>query len=197
MENFDINFDAAFKEMGRRASLHPTSNRRRVSIRNSISGRLSLMSDSAAPTADSADDDWDLIQMGMQEVSKLTKEVDEEFDNVMYDDDEDCVKALTFNSPGKHRMSLGTIEQEREKVNLLKRSVELDEEDEFMDDYITAMNQNFMLMFTEVTKRRLNLSNGTNKDVDLYAIINSVHLEDQPVVEWASILEKAVEKAMQ
>lgn len=198
MENVDLeNFQASFKDVSRRASLHPVSNKRRVSIRSSLGGRVNLMSESPTHTADSADEDWAMIQRSMNETSILNREMEEEFENAMYDDDEECVKALTFNSPDKHRMSLGTIEQEREKINLLKRSAELDDEDEFIDEYVTAMNQNFMLMFTEITKRRLNVNREVKKEIDIYEIINSVCLEDQPVVEWASILEKTIEEAMQ
>jgi hypothetical protein len=143
------------------------------------------------PSQDSDDQEWLLIQQNMQAAVSLRTNLDTGLDDFGAIDDE-CVRAITFNSPGG-ASSTGTNYDE---VILLRRSIELDEQAEYIDDYQTAMEGNFALMFAEATLRRLNARRIQKRELDLYELIDSLNLPDCPYCQWGERLEAAIVSAM-
>ena len=191
-ENLDVAQERPFFKPspgrhGRRISTTPP---RRGSIRKSLTGQSLLMPDSPMSPG-STDAEWAQIQEQLRAVSQMGDELNKEIEN----DEDDCFRAITFESSG-HRPSLGSIAKQRAEVEMLKRSLELDEESQFIDDYRVAMEENFVLMMAQLTVRRLNHMHGTHKELDLCEIINAMNLPDHPYTEWGRIIEQAVTTAM-
>jgi hypothetical protein len=79
-----------------------------------------------------------------------TSDPDEDVEQLSTDDEE-CVRAITFDSP--HKVNIG----EQHEIVLLRRSMELDDESQDIEDYVSSMEGNFVLMFAEITLRRMNV----------------------------------------
>jgi hypothetical protein len=138
------------------------------------------------------------MQQNIAAAARMRQDVDGEMEALLGDEDEDeCRRAITFTSPGTRKLSLGTITTQREEVGLLRRSMELDEEAQFTEDYQSAMEGHFAVMFAETTKRRLNAKRAEKKELDVYELIDSLNLPEFPYTEWGERIEIAVVDAMQ
>lgn len=189
-ENVDIAQDRpTFKQhVGRhktRISLTPP---RRGSIRRSLNGQSLLRPDDSPMSVCSNDAEWEEIQDQLRAVSEMGSDLNRELE-----DGDDCVRAITFDG---HRPSLGSIAKQREEVDVLKRSLELDEEAAFIDDYIASMEENFALTMAHLTMRRVNHIHGTHIELDVYELLNCLNLPDHPYTEWGQMIEQAVTTTM-
>jgi hypothetical protein len=161
----------------------------RSSIRPSPSSHLLDSATSSPPSQDSDDQEWLLIQQNMQAAVSLGTSVDPNDFGVI---DDECVRAITFNSPGEASSTRTHLDE----VVLRRRSMELSEEAEYIDDYQTTMEGNFALMFAEVTLRRMNVRRIQKRELDLYELIDSLNLPDYPYSQWGERLEAAIINAI-
>ena len=172
----------------------------RKSIRRSLSSRrTSLRSSLGGDTDDSlgsVDREWMRIQQSMQEVNALNEELQNEFVYAFADHDDDCVRAITFDSPDRKPLDMDELDHQREEVYLLKRSLEIDEDNAAIADYIAAMQENFALMFAEVTLRRLNARKRLKTELDIQKFVASLNLGQYPPVQWANVLEHSICQAV-
>ncbi|OHS94127.1 hypothetical protein TRFO_39698 [Tritrichomonas foetus] len=102
----------------------------------------------------------------------------------------------------KKRLSLGTIATHREELELVKKSMELDDEIEYLNAFIDAMEENFKTMFGEVTAKRLisefEEKNGRKpKTFNYYDVIDNIDLHVYPYVEWANKIEQAIAEKLE
>jgi hypothetical protein len=138
------------------------------------------------------------IQRDIAAAAQLRAEIDVEVDSLIAEEDADvCRRAITFTSPDRRKLSLGTINTQREEVSLLRQSMALDEEAQDIDDYRSAMEGHFAVVFAEVTKRRLNAKRVQEKELDIYELIDSLNLPDFPYTQWAERIENAIVTAME
>lgn len=151
-------------------------------------------------TSDDKSSDDDFKWSAMQEDAEF---IDSMVNDVVQDDESaECgdgplVRAITFNSPGKTRMSLGTIAAEREKVQHMRQSAALDDEIENLDMTINSMEENFKTMFGEITYKRMVLEfeakNGRKpRPVNYCEVIEGMPLRDMRYVDWATAIEDAI-----
>jgi hypothetical protein len=201
MENRELNIpesvtrDSVSRKSLTSARFSLSSAGRRSSIRRSL--RRELVGDTPL-SPDSGDDDWLNIQRGVSAAARLRAEIDTEVSALVADDDADgCRRAITFTSPDTRKLSLGAINTQREEVSLLRQSMELDEEAQYIEDYRAAMEGHFAVMFAEVTKRRLNAKRAEKKEFDVYELIDSLNLPDFPYTQWAERIESAIITAME
>jgi hypothetical protein len=161
---------------------------RRSSIRRSLNSRL-LDSGESPLSQDSDDQEWLRIQQRVQAAALVRSDMDGEVEE-LFTGDEECVCAITFDSA--HGANLG----QQHEVALLRRSMELDEETQYIDDYVSSMEGNFALMFAEITLRRMNAERVVKRNIDLYDLIDSLNLPDYPQSQWGERLEAAIFIAM-
>lgn len=140
----------------------------------------------------SVDREWMRIQETMKEVNQLNLELQNEMPGVFFDPDEDCCRAITFDSPDREQGNRNPAVDQHEDVNLLRRSIELDEDNAEIEDYQVAMEENFMLMFAEITLRRLNAKRKCKKQIDIYEFVHSLNLRQYPHIQWANVLEDSI-----
>jgi hypothetical protein len=138
---------------------------------------------------DSDDQEWVRIQQQVQAAALIMGDLDGQVEELLTGDEE-CVRAITFDSP--HETNLG----QQHEVALLRRSMELDEESQYIDEYLSSMEGNFALMFAEITLRRMNAKRVVKRNIDLYELIDSLNLPDYPQSQWGERLEAAIFNAM-
>lgn len=144
----------------------------------------------------SSDGEWARIEKNLEENQKITAELENEIKQ-LDDDDNSFVRALTFDSPPKKR-SLSEIQSQKEELELIRRSMELDEEMEVLDATLDAIEENFKMMYAEITIKRAmaKLARKTESPkfnvINYFQLIEDLNLYDQPYIQWASLIEKAV-----
>lgn len=171
----------------------------RFSVPGIPSDRRSICSMSLGQSTDgnSSDAEWARIENNILENNRLAAELEEEIRG-FEEEDMSIVRALTFDSPLKKRLSLSTIQSQKEELALVKRSMELDEEIEFLDANLDAIEENFKSMFVEITTKRALAILAKKTDnpklpvIDCYQLLEDLNLTDRPYIEWAAAIEKAI-----
>lgn len=150
--------------------------------------------------SEDSDTEWSNIQQLMKESKKNAEEID-----VDVSDSEDIVQCISFDSEPRRqqRMSLGTLGQKREELALEGRAIELDDEIEYTTAAIEMMEENFISMFVQCVKQRLDVeaeqrgSPITRSIGECYAAINEADLFSKPYIEWADTMEKIAEEVFE
>lgn len=73
----------------------------------------------------------------------------------LHDNEVEVVKALIFASPYSSNTIAYTNLVKKEEIELVKRSIQIDEEIDILNDYVGQAERNFKKMFLETTKRRI------------------------------------------
>ena len=99
----------------------------------------------------------------------------------------------------KKRLSLGTIARQRQDLELMKQSIALDSEIEYLNSTMDEMETNFKRLFAEATYRRLRMEyrieHGKEaRKFNYHAVVKKLPLQDHPHVEWATMIEEAIRK---
>ena len=102
--------------------------------------------------------------------------------------------------PEKHikkRLSLGTIAEQRQELELMKESMALDEEVEYLNTTMTDMEEMFKQLYAKVTYERLmaeyaNSHRKKHKPVDFAKIVSQIQLNRYKYTEWAELIEQAL-----
>lgn len=178
MENVIDNALPGSSSRKTRFSMAPPSKHRK-SRRSLMNARLLGSSTSDA----SSDGEWAAIQNNIAETEKLCEELDEEMGFLMP------------NIESSKRMSLGTIAAKRQEIEKARRSLELDDELEYLSNYIDAMEANFKRMFINITKERLAIEN-PDKFIDADCALDALDLHSHPYIEWPDIIEQAIVSRM-
>ena len=160
-----------------------------------------------SPGNSSSDGEWAKFQAALNESKEQSKMLEESDSDISFDDgdDDDVARVLTFESspvksPLKKRMSIGTINNERNEIALMKRDIELDEEIADLNAQQDAMEDAFRWMFSEITQQRIRAEMAAKgkktKNVNVNERIASLDLENVDHIEWATLLEQTIEKYM-
>ena len=156
-----------------------------------------------SPGNSSSDGEWARFQAALNESKEQSKMLEESDSDVSFEDEDDdsVARVLTFeSSPVKKRMSIGTINNERSEIALMKRDMELDEEIADLNAQQDAMEDAFRWMFSEITQQRIRAEMAAKgkkaKELDVNEHIASLDLENVDHIEWATLLEKTIEKYM-
>ena len=139
-------------------------------------------------SATSTDSEWNSIQ------NKLST-------NVMFQDDIDN-SSYSKGGSRRPRMSIGTINTQREELDLVRQSMELDDELEYLNAYIDSMQENFKIMFGEVTAKQCideftEKNKRRPKSINYYSIIEKLDLFSYPPVEWGLRIKDAIMNSLQ
>ena len=99
-------------------------------------------------------------------------------------------------------MSIGTINTQREELDLVRQSMELDDELEYLNAYIDSMQENFKIMFGEVTAKQCideftEKNKRRPKSINYYSIIEKLDLFSYPPVEWGLRIKDAIMNSLQ
>ena len=115
-----------------------------------------------SPGNSSSDGEWARFQAALNESKEQSKMLEESDSDVSFEDEDDdsVARVLTFeSSPVKKRMSIGTINNERSEIALMKRDMELDEEIADLNaqqdamEYLCEKSPNIILRFQNKTKK--------------------------------------------
>lgn len=156
--------------------------RRSRPMRRSLLQNL-LQDDNVSTT--STDSEWARLQGKIATANELQSQFD---DDINYRKDENSRKP---------KMSIGTIQKKREELELVKQSMDYDEQLEYLNALIDSMEENFKTMFGEVTAKRCiaefeEKNNRKPNPINYYQIIEDLNLRIYPYVEWADKIEKAI-----
>lgn len=156
--------------------------RRSRPMRRSLLQNL-LQDDNVSTT--STDSEWTRIQGQIANTHELQNQ---------FEDDIDYKKDDGYRRP---RMSIGTINKKREELELVKQSMDLDEQLEYLNALIDSMEENFKTMFGEITYKRCIAefeakNNRKPNPINYYQIIDELDLRIYPYIEWADKIEKAI-----
>lgn len=148
-------------------------------------------------TIASSEAEWEVIQNGMKQMKNLEDEIES-----IQRDDSDVIRAITFNTPTRRRMSLGAIKEQRAGLEMVKYSMELDDELEYLDVTIQNMEENFKIMFSELTYKRIvtefeQVHHRKPKSIDYYRVIEQLDLSMYEYTDWSSIIEDAIAEEME
>ena len=154
-----------------------------------------------SPGNSSSDGEWARFQSALNESKEQSRMIEESDSDISFDDDEDSVaRVLSFeSSPVKKRMSIGTINNERNEIALMRRDMELDEEIADLNAQQDLMEETFRWMFSEITQQRICAelaAEGKEPSQDVNQIVAALDLSEVDHIEWASIIEQAIEDNM-
>lgn len=179
MENICDNWNTNYRKA---SNVNYTKSRRSRPMRRSL--LQNLLQDDNMSTA-STDSEWNRLQGQLA----TTHELHNQF--------EDSLMCQGDSNARKPKMSIGTINKKREELELVKQSMDLDEELEYLNALIDSMEENFKTMFGEVTMKRC-VAEFEEKfgrkpnPINYYQIIDSLDLRIYPYIEWADKIEKAI-----
>ena len=95
-------------------------------------------------------------------------------------------------------MSIGTITSQRNEIALMRKDMELDDEIAELNRQQGEMEETFRFMFTEITQQRLDYElDAKCQTINVPQVHNHIanlDLSNVDYVEWASIIEKEIEK---
>lgn len=135
-------------------------------------------------TVTSTDDEWNNIQASLAKTRELEEEFEQEFE----------FEQLTKRKP---KMSLGTINRKRDELELVKKSVDLDDELEYLQSFIDSMEENFKTLFSEITYKRCaaefeEIHKRKPAPINYCEIVEELNLRIFPHTEWAYRIEEAI-----
>lgn len=108
-------------------------------------------------------------------------------------------------APKKHikkRLSLGTIATQRQELELMKESMSLDEEIEYISTTMSDMEAAFKELYAKVTYERLmaeyeNEHGKKHKPVDYAKVVDVLPLNRHYFNEWAEMIEDALAREIE
>lgn len=179
MENICDNRNSAYRK-AQNASIGRS--RRSRPMRRSLLQNL-LPDDNVSTT--STDSEWNHLQGQIANAHELQNQFDNE--NI-------CSRDDNYRKP---KMSIGTINKKREELELVKQSMDIDEQLEYLNALIDSMEENFKTMFGEVTLKRCIAEfeeeyNRKPNPINYYQIIDDLDLRIYPYIDWADKIEKAI-----
>lgn len=204
IENSNPNtFASPDKKRRARFSL-PTGDRaqlmRKHSRRESLLARKESDSPLQSPLNSSSDAEWANYQATLNTVKSQMQNIDESDGSFDYDDETDnaFIKHLELTSPANKRMSIGTINNARSEIALMRRDLELDNEIQALDNEVAAMQEAFISMYAEITQQRivteLKDRNKSLEGLEVAEEIKNLDLSCIDPMQWATEMEKIADK---
>lgn len=142
-----------------------------------------------------SDTEWLNFMESLRIEERKFKEIENEIGDVLdMDSETEHVRALTFSSPDKMNAKLEKISKQREELELVRKSIQIDYELEELTDYVKLMEENFKNMFLQVTQRRIakQLNHKEIEQMDLHDILDHVNLDNHSYKELAPLIEEAI-----
>ena len=153
-----------------------------------------------SPCNSSSDGEWARFQAELNSTNGGIETLESDSD-CSFEDNDGVARVLNFDSPDKRRRSIGTLNNQKKEIELMKRDMELDDEINELMAQKEEMEETFRMMFAEVTQQRLVCElkeQGKDPDVSqVYQLVNSLDLRDVDHVEWATRIEKAIESFLE